>query len=293
MTKTRLGYLGIGLMGLPMTRRLLKAGYQVTVWNRSRAKIAPALADGAAEGASPAAVARATDIVFACVTDATAIEAVVFGPDGLASVSDGAKVFVDHSSMRPDLTRDYAKRLAAANGMGWIDAPVSGGVPGAEQGTLAIMAGGEKADFDRVAPVVAHTAERFTLMGPCGAGQTTKLCNQVISGCTFAVIAEAMRLAANAGVDAALLPVALKGGFADSKPFQIFAPRMLQAGLAPLGHNDTLWKDVETALQLGRETRVPMPMTGAAAQVFRMMMARGLAKEEPTILYRLYGPESD
>ena len=182
-----------------------------------------------------------------------------------------------------------AARLEAEHGMAWIDAPVSGGVAGAEAGTLAIMAGGEARDFERVRAIVAHTAQRFTLMGPVGAGQITKLVNQVIAGCAMAVHAEAVRLATNAGIDAAKLPECLKGGFADSLPFQIFVPRMLEGAAQPLGHVTTLLKDVETALELGRESAAPMPMTAAAVQIYRLMVAQGHAQSEPSVLYALYG----
>ena len=137
-----------------------------------------------------------------CLTDAAAVEEVVFGPDGLATVAGAGKLVVDFSSIHPDAARAIAARLRVANGMGWIDAPVSGGTMGAEQGTLAVMAGGDAADIERVRPYVLAMARRLTHMGPIGAGQTTKLCNQVIVGCAMAVLAEATRLAANAGIDA-------------------------------------------------------------------------------------------
>jgi 3-hydroxyisobutyrate dehydrogenase len=288
-TKPRLGYLGLGLMGLPMTLRLVAAGYPVTVWNRSPEKIRPALDAGAVEANSPRAVAEASEVVFACLTDAPAVEAVVFGGHGVSAADGAGKVFVDHSSIHPEATREMADRLKSENGMGWIDAPVSGGVAGAEQGTLAIMAGGESHDFERVRAIVAHTAQRFTWMGPVGAGQITKLVNQVIAGCAMAVHAEAVRLATNAGIDAAKLPECLKGGFADSLPFQIFVPRMLEGAAEPLGHVTTLLKDVETALELGRHSAAPMPMTAAAVQIYRLMVAQGHAQSEPSVLYALYG----
>ena len=288
-TKPRLGYLGLGLMGLPMTLRLVAAGYPVTVWNRSREKIGPALQAGAAEADSPRAVTEASEVVFACLTDAPAVEAVVFGGHGVSAADGAGKLFVDHSSIRPDAAREIAVRLRSENGMGWIDAPVSGGVAGAEAGTLAIMAGGEAHDFERVRAIVAHTAQRFTLMGPVGAGQITKLVNQVIAGCAMVVHAEAVRLATNAGIDAAKLPECLKGGFADSLPFQIFVPRMLEGAAQPLGHVTTLLKDVETALELGRDSAAPMPMTAAAVQIYRLMVAQGHAQSEPSVLYSLYG----
>lgn len=291
MTGAKLGFIGMGLMGLPMTLRLLAAGREVTVWNRTRSKIEAALEAGAREAASPAALARAAEVIFACLTDTAAVEAVVFGPDGIAAAPGAGRVFVDHSSIRPDATRDMAARLGAANDMAWVDAPVSGGVNGAREGTLAIMAGGDEAVCERLRPIVAHTSARFTRMGPVGAGQITKLCNQVIAGCAFVTIAEAVRLATNAGVDAARLTEALKGGFADSLPFQIFTPRMLAGAPEPLGHTDSVLKDVDAALDLGREVGAPMPMTAAAQQIYRLMVAQGYAAAEPSVLYALYGGE--
>ncbi|HMH71694.1 MAG TPA: NAD(P)-dependent oxidoreductase, partial [Bradyrhizobium sp.] len=212
----KLGYLGLGMMGFPMTRRLVSAGHDVTVWNRSPGKAAALVAAGAKAALHPSDVAATASILFMCLTDAAAVEKVVFGPDGLATATGSGKLVVDFSSIHPDAARAIAARLKLANGMGWIDAPVSGGTIGAEEGTLAVMAGGDAADIERARPYVLAMARRFTHMGPTGAGQTTKLCNQVIVGCAMAVLAEATRLAVNAGIDARRLPEALAGGFADS-----------------------------------------------------------------------------
>ncbi len=182
-TDERLGYIGIGLMGAPMARRLAQAGYGVTIWGRDPAKLAPILAAGATSAASAADVARGSDILFTCLSDTDAVEAVVFGAGGVAQGAGPGKVLVDMSSIRPDAARELAARLRSETGMGWIDAPVSGGVAGSETGKLTVMAGGSEADFERVRPVVAHLAQRFTLMGPNGAGQATKLINQVLVGC--------------------------------------------------------------------------------------------------------------
>src|SRR5262249_36189920 len=201
-----LGYLGLGLMGAPMTRRLLKAGYEVRVWNRSTDKATALVEAGAKRAASPRDVAAGASVIFMCVTDTAAVEEVAFGPDGLAAAHGAGKLVVDFSSIHPDAARVVAARLKAANGMGWIDAPVSGGTKGAEEGTLAVMAGGDAADVERVRPYVLAMARRLTHMGPTGAGQITKLCNQVIAGCAMTVLAEATRLAANAGIDAGRLP---------------------------------------------------------------------------------------
>lgn len=283
-----LGYVGIGLMGLPMTLRLLAAGHAVTVWNRTRAKIEPALAKGAAEGADAADVARRADIVFLCLTDGDAVEAAVFGANGIAAGGSAGKVLVDFSSIDPERTKILAARLKAACGMDWVDAPVSGGVPGAEQGTLAIMAGGEDAVVERVRPFVLAMAARFTRMGPIGAGQTTKLCNQVIVGCTMAVIAEAVRLAADAGIDAGRLPEALAGGFADSKPLQLFVPRMVEGRFdPPLGHAYTMLKDLDSVRDLARRTGTPVPYASLAAEAFRLLTARGGDGIDALAIYRL------
>ena len=267
----RLGYLGLGLMGTPMTRRLLEAGYQVSVWNRSEGKVAPLVASGAKRAASPRDVIANSDIVFMCVTDAAAVEEVIFGAEGLAAAPGAGKLVVDFSSIHPDAARDLATRLKAANGAGWIDAPVSGGTKGAEEGTLAIMAGGEPADIERARPYVLAMARRFTHMGPPGAGQTTKLCNQVIVGCAMAVLAEATRLAMNAGIDANRLPEALAGGFADSIPLQLFVPRMAQGiHSPPLGHIATMLKDLDTVADVAQTTSTPIPMASLAGLIFRL-----------------------
>lgn len=293
--KPRLGYAGIGLMGEPMSLRLLQAGYALSVWNRSRAKLAKVVEAGAAEAATPADLARESDIVMMCLTDGKAVEHVVFGPDGIAKGGHEGAILIDFSSMDPDATRGFARRLREEAGMGWIDAPVSGGPPGAAAGTLAIMCGGEAADVERARPVVAHVGQRFTHMGPSGAGQTTKLCNQIISACQLAAIAEAVRLAEGAGVDASRLPEALKGGFADSIPLQLFAPRMAARSFEPpIGHVHTLLKDLDNAGAEARKVGAPGPMASTARELLRQMQARGLNEACATSLIRLYdGPDKN
>ncbi|OAF18703.1 NAD(P)-dependent oxidoreductase [Bradyrhizobium neotropicale] len=284
----RLGYIGLGLMGTPMTRRLLNAGYEVTVWNRSHGKLAPLIEAGAKRAAAPRDVLATAGIVFTCLTDAAAVEEVIFGPEGLAAAPGAGKLVVDFSSIHPDSARDLASRLKAANGAGWIDAPVSGGTKGAEEGTLAIMAGGEADDIERARPYVLAMARRFTHMGPIGAGQTTKLCNQVIVGCAMAVLAEATRLAVNAGIDANRLPEALAGGFADSIPLQIFVPRMVQEiHSPPLGHIATMLKDLDTIADVAQATSTPVPMATLAGQLFRLAKAARGAEADAIEIYKL------
>jgi len=284
----KLGYLGLGMMGLPMTRRLMNAGHDVTVWNRSSGKAAALAEAGAKLARSPREAAGTAGIVFMCLTDAAAVEEVVFGPDGLVTAAGAGKLVVDFSSIHPEATRAIAARLKMANGMGWIDAPVSGGTMGAEEGTLAVMAGGEAADIERVRPYVLAMARRLTHMGPTGAGQTTKLCNQVIVGCAMAVLAEATRLAVNAGIDAKRLPEALAGGFADSIPLQLFVPRMARGiHSPPLGHIATMLKDLDTVIDVARDTSSPVPMAALAAQLFRLAKAARGADADALEIYKL------
>jgi 3-hydroxyisobutyrate dehydrogenase len=284
----KLGYMGLGMMGFPMARRLLEAGHDVTVWNRSPGKAAGLIEVGGKLASNPLGVANAASIIFMCVTDAKSVEHVVFGADGLAAAPGAGKLVVDFSSIHPDAARAIAARLKAANGMGWIDAPVSGGTKGAEEGTLAVMAGGEIADIERVRPYVLAMARRLTHMGPIGAGQTTKLCNQVIVGCAMAVLAEATRLAANSGIDAAKLPEALAGGFADSIPLQLFVPRM-ERGIhsPPLGHIATMLKDLDTVADVAQATSTPVPMAALAGQIFRLAKAARGADADALEIYKL------
>jgi 3-hydroxyisobutyrate dehydrogenase-like beta-hydroxyacid dehydrogenase len=274
-----------------MTRRLLRAGYRVTVWNRTPAKLEPVLAEGAVAAPSLRALAEQSSFVLLSVSDARAVEAVLFGPEGLAVGLRPASLIVDHSSIDPEATRAMARRLKTACGTGWVDAPVSGGVPGAAAGTLAIMAGGAAEDVERARPVLAHLCQRLTHMGPVGAGQTTKLCNQLIVGCTLAALAETTRLALDAGIDATRLPECLKGGWADSILLQLFVPRFLERSFSPpLGHVSTLMKDMDTILDLAKRTRSALPMAASAAQLFRQVMARGGAGLDPSALIALTDP---
>src|ERR1700722_16147406 len=284
----KIGYLGLGMMGFSMSPLLVQAGHDVMVWNRSKAKATALVELGAKPATSPREMAERCDIIFMCVTDAVAVEDVVFGAEGLASVEGRGKLVVDFSSIHPDAARTIATRLREKNGMAWIDAPVSGGSKGAEEGTLAVMAGGEAADVERARPYVLAMARRLTHMGPTGAGQTTKLCNQVIVGCAMAVLAEATRLAVNAGIDAKRLPEALAGGFAGSVPLQLFVPRMVQGiHSPPLGHISTMLKDLDTVVDVAHDTSSPVPMAALAAQLFRLVKAARGAEADALEIYKL------
>ncbi|AOK23662.1 2-hydroxy-3-oxopropionate reductase [Burkholderia ubonensis] len=273
------GFCGPGLMGAPMIRHLLAAGHRVGVWNRTRAKSEALAADGARVVDTPRALAEQVEAVLLCVLDARAVGDVVFGPDGLLSGDAAARRLqriVDHSSIPPGVTRDYAKR-AADLGVGWVDAPVSGGVPGAQAGTLAVMAGGRAEDLDAVRPLIDAYAARITHMGDAGAGQTAKLCNQAIVTATVTAIAEAVGLAQASGIDAARLAQALAGGWADSVLLQTFVPRMTSGGHTPIGALGTFQKDIDTIADAARDTGAVMPVSATVQQVLRLGAAMGLA----------------
>ncbi|MCD6074800.1 MAG: 2-hydroxy-3-oxopropionate reductase, partial [Rhodospirillales bacterium] len=173
MAKERLGFIGLGTMGMPMALNMIKGGYELTVWGRTKQKLAAALDAGAKWAESPKAVAENSDIICLCVWDGKAVEEVVFGPDGVAAGSAKGKLLVDHSTIHPDDARALAARLEKQTGMHWIDAPVSGGNTGAEAGTLVVMAGGSEEDIERYRPAILTTAQRITQMGPVGSGQAT------------------------------------------------------------------------------------------------------------------------
>jgi len=269
-------------MGAPMIRHLLAAGHRVGVWNRTRAKAEVLAAEGASVAETPRALAAQVETVMLCVLDARAVGDVVFGPDGLLSGDAGARRLrriVDHSSIPPGVTRVYAQRAAEA-GVGWVDAPVSGGVPGAQAGTLAVMAGGSIADLDAVRSLIDTYASRITHMGDAGAGQTAKLCNQAIVTATVTAIAEAVGLAQASGIDAARLAQALAGGWADSVLLQTFVPRMTSGGHAPIGALGTFQKDVDAIADAARETGAVMPVSATVQQVLRLGAAIGLANAD-------------
>ena len=287
-TLPALAFAGIGLMGLPMTRRLLAAGYPLTLWNRTPDKCAPLLELGAHRVENPAELCRDASVVMLCLANTEVVREVVFGPGGIVEGARPGQLLVDFSSLEPAATREMAAELEARTGMRWVDAPVSGGTPGAEAGTLAIMAGGREEDVERVRPVLAHLGQRLTRMGEVGAGQVTKVCNQMIVACNALVIAEVVALAERSGVDASLIAPALAGGFADSKPLQILAPQMAASQFEPIKwHVRTLLKDLDTAVKLSREQGSATPMSGLAAQLMRLHGSQGFLERDPATLVEM------
>ncbi|MFY0992532.1 NAD(P)-dependent oxidoreductase [Halomonas sp. C05BenzN] len=286
---SRLGFIGIGLMGNPMTHRLVEAGFEVTVWNRTPEKVNGLRDAGARVADYIGELVENVDVVMLCLANTEVVEEVVFGPEGVAAHVRPDQLLIDFSSSDPAATREFAVRLEGEAGIRWVDAPVSGGVAGAEAGSLAIMCGGEADDIAAIRPLLAPLASRVTHMGPVGSGQVTKVCNQMIVGCQAAVIAEMVALAESSGVDATRLTEALAGGFADSKPFQILTPRMARSDYEnPPWHLRTLLKDLDMAVAQSQRSGSATPMSGLAAQLMRAHATRGHAEHDPAILVEAY-----
>ncbi|HEY8383026.1 MAG TPA: NAD(P)-dependent oxidoreductase [Microvirga sp.] len=258
MPQLRIALLGTGLMGAPMVRRLLGAGFSVTVWNRTPEKAQALAADGAEVAGSAAEAAREADAVITMLENGAVVTDVLFG-QGVAAAMRAGATFIDMSSIPPSVAKDHAARLAE-RGVRHLDAPVSGGTVGAEQGTLAIMAGGEKAVFEAALPVFAAMG-RSTHVGPHGAGQLAKLANQAIVGITIGAVSEALLLAAAGGADPAAVREAIRGGFAESRILEVHGQRMIDRDFAPRGFVHIQVKDLDTILATAAEYGLTLPLT--------------------------------
>lgn len=284
-------------MGTPMTKRLLAADFTVNVWNRSSEKLSPVVDAGAQSKASIAELVEASDVILTCVSDTDAVRQVVFGESGVANsfgklTSPKARVLIDFSSIDPEQTRVMAQELKSRTNIDWIDSPVSGGVAGAEQGTLAIMCGGDEGLIETMKPVLEPLSQRVTRMGPVGSGQVTKICNQMIVSCNVLVMAEVMAMAEKAGVDSAQIPEALKGGFADSIPLQLTGPRMANRDFDDVKwHVKTLLKDLDMANHLAKTMQSSIPMAGLGAELMRLHGSKGHMDRDPCTLIEQYLPD--
>jgi 3-hydroxyisobutyrate dehydrogenase len=282
-----LGFIGIGLMGKPLVLRLLGAGNTVYVWNRSPEKMQAVTEAGAIACSTVAELVKAVDVIILCLADTDVVELIVRN-DIVGNGSPG-KLLIDLSSIHPETTKQLAALLQEQCGMGWVDAPVSGGVAGAEQGNLAIMAGGNHQDVEIAREVLAPLYRQLTHMGDVGSGQITKICNQMIVSCNVLVIAEMMALAQQAGVDATKIPQALSGGFADSKPLQITGSEMALAQFEPVKWRvKTLLKDLNMAVDIAKQCGNAVPMSGLAAQMMQLHGSHGFLEQDPSTLIKLY-----
>jgi 3-hydroxyisobutyrate dehydrogenase len=281
----RVGFVGLGTMGGAMAANVARAGFHVTAWNRTPGRASDLRELGVELAASPAAVAAASDIVVTIVSDTPDVETVIFGEGGVAGGAPAGSLVIDMSTISPSATRDYASRLAA-QGVGMLDAPVSGGSEGAKKGTLSIFVGGEAADLERAQPVLAAMGTTITHVGPIGSGQAVKAVNQVILAGTYLGVAEGVVLAIKAGLDVEQVVGALSGGAAQSWVLANRSGRML-ANDYPLGFKVALHrKDLGIALQLARETGTALPISALCEQLEVGLIGTGHADDDMSAVAR-------
>ena len=275
----RVGFVGMGTMGVAMASNVARAGFPLTVWNRTPGKAGPAVELGAHEAASPRQLAEGSEVIVICVSDTGDVEAALFGPEGIAEGVRAGALVIDNSTISPSASRGFAERLRE-RGVGFVDAPVSGGSEGAQKATLTIFVGGEAADFERAQPVLNAMGKTITHMGPVGSGQAAKAVNQVILAGAYLGVAEGIVLGMKAGLDPEQLVGALSGGAARSWVLENRSARMI-ANEYPLGFKTALHlKDLGIALQLAREVGAAMPVAALVSQIESGLVAQGHAEED-------------
>jgi 3-hydroxyisobutyrate dehydrogenase len=281
----RVGFVGLGTMGVAMAANLARAGFPLTVWNRSSGRAEPLLELGATEAQTPAALAQQVDVVVTCVSDTPDVERLLFGEDGIASGARPGTLVIDCSTISPSATRGFGERLRE-QGIALVDAPVSGGSEGAQKGTLTIFVGGEAADVERATPVLAGMGKTITHLGPLGSGQAAKAVNQVILAGAYLGVAEGLVLAIKAGLDPEQLVTALSGGAARSWVLENRSARMI-ANDYPLGFKVALHrKDLGIALELAKESGAAMPVAALCEQLETALVAQGHSDEDMSAVAR-------
>jgi 3-hydroxyisobutyrate dehydrogenase len=281
------GFVGMGTMGASMALNIMKAGHDVTVWNRTREREEPVAAQGAKRAATPKELAQGKDIIVVCVSDTPDVEAVVLGDDGVIHGASDGQVLVDCSTISPDATRHMAEQLAG-KGVKWVDAPVSGGPEGAAKGTLTIMVGGDADDVERVRPILDAMGQTITHVGPLGAGQVTKAINQVIIAGTYMSVAEGVVLGLKAGLDMPKVVQALSTGAAGSWILDNRAINMIKNDY-PLGFRTKLHhKDLNIALEAAKQMGATMPVTALMAQLENGLISRGKGDEDVSNVARCF-----
>ncbi len=282
----RVGFVGLGIMGKPMAGHLVKAGYEVTVWNRTPSKAQEIVKAGARQGASPKDVASRSDVTITMVADTPDVRQVILGADGVIEGVRRGSVVVDMSTISPIATREIARALAE-KGVDMLDAPVSGGEKGAIEATLSIMAGGKPEVFERVLPVFQTMGKNIVHIGDVGAGQVTKAANQLVLAMTLVGVAEALTLARKAGVDPAKVRAALLGGFAQSRVLELHGQRMLDSNWEPGFRTRLYHKDLGIVTETGRALGMPLLGGTLAAQLYQIAMSRGLGELDYSVLGRV------
>src|SRR5438270_313213 len=283
-----LAYIGVGLMGGPMSARLAKLGWQVTAYDIAPERLTAASAAGVRTAASAADAARGADVVLLNLPTNDAVEDAVFGRNGVASAVNGSQLVVDFSTIPVSECRAHAARLVGETGCRWVDAPVSGGPAAAAAGSLTVMAGGAEADLERLAPLMRDISQRCTRMGALGAGLAAKMINQLIVGVGHAMLAESVALCGSAGIDAARIPDCLAGGYADSNVMKAYWPRMVQEDFAPRGYLRQLLKDLEMVNDWAGGMKAPAPMLGQALSLYRLAASKGWSELDSSAVMKIY-----
>lgn len=283
----RIGFIGLGIMGQPMARNLMKAGYSLTVTTRNPQVIEAFAREGASPASSAKEVAHTSDIIITMLPDSPDVESVVLGENGVAQGIQPGSVYIDMSSVAPSTARRVYEALKA-KGAEALDAPVSGGQVGAEQATLSIMVGGSQAAFSRALPILQAMGKNIVHIGEAGAGQVTKVCNQIVVALTIQAIAEALTLAKKSGVDLAKVREALLGGFAQSRILDLHGKRIIEGNFKPGFRIKLHRKDLGLALDAGREQGVALFATATAAELMDALIAQGQGDLDHSGLATLY-----
>ena len=284
----RIGFIGLGIMGKPMARNLLKAGYPLIVHNRSQAAVAELAAEGATKAGSPKEVAEQSDVIITMLPDSPDVELVVFGENGISGAVRTGVLFIDMSTIAPATARKVRSALLE-KGAESLDAPVSGGEVGATEGTLSIMVGGSEAAFQSAVPIFEVLGQNIVHIGAAGAGQVTKACNQIVVGLTIQAVAEALTLAKKAGVDPAKVRDALLGGFAQSRILDVHGKRMIEQTFQPGFTVKLHRKDLGIALQTGQEASLPLMTTSLVAELMNALIAQDKGELDHSALALLVG----
>jgi 3-hydroxyisobutyrate dehydrogenase-like beta-hydroxyacid dehydrogenase len=281
----KLGYVGVGLMGLPMVQRLTRLGWTVRAYDIVPERVAQT---GALACASAAEASREADVVLLNLPTNDAVIDALFGPRGAAKTLRPPQLVVDFSTIPVEACRAHAARLETETGCRWVDAPVSGGPPASGAGTLTVMAGGTESDIARLAPLMRDIAGRCTRVGPVGAGLAAKMINQLVVGVGHAMLAEAVALCEKAGIDAARIPDCLAGGYADSNLMKAYWPRMVERDFAPRGYVRQLLKDLEMVSKWAGGLESTTPMLTQALFLYRELAKRGHAELDSSAIRKLY-----
>ena len=283
MAKDRLGFIGLGVMGGPMARNLIAAGHEVVAYSRTRASVDEVAQDGGTAAGSPREVAEQADTVILMLPDSPQVREVLDGGDGLLAGAREGSLVVDMSTISPVVTREIAAECGA-RGIGWVDAPVSGGDVGAREATLSIMAGGSEEDFARARPLFEALGKTIVHVGPVGAGQVVKACNQVVVALTIEAVSEALVLGSKAGVDPATIIEVLSGGLAANKVMEVRGRNFLEHDFTPGFRIDLHHKDLGIALQTAREYGVALPSTAAVDQMLQALRSNGRGDRDHSAL---------